>query len=226
MDKKLTVACVLWEGNFRTRNYDFGWVRKLKSMVSNNLTIPHEFVCLSNVSFPKPYHKLGIKTIPLKNDWPGWWSKIELFTPGLLTGRVLYLDLDLVIIKNIDGMVKYNSPFTLLPNEGIGGKITPDGQVIYLYNSSVMCFEADTHITKKIYHGLTPGTMKTYRGDQDLIASLNYELDTYPKGEVVKLKDCPGGRLHETAKIVLCMPDKNDKAAHKYKWVGEVWNHA
>jgi hypothetical protein len=226
MDKELTVACVLWEGDFRTRNYSFEWVRKLKHMVAENLTIPHEFVCLSNLPLPQVAHKLGIKRIPLVNDWPGWWSKIELFRPGLFKNRVLYLDLDLIIIRNIDLLASEISPFILLRSEYKGKKKTGDGLSIYKYNSSVMGFYPNTGITQTIYNNFDNHSMKIFRGDQDYYAHVNPHLDTFAPGQVVKLKDCPGGRLHNTAKIVLCMPDKNDKAAHIYKWVGEVWNHA
>jgi hypothetical protein len=43
--------------------------------------------------------------IPLKHDWPGWWSKIELFRKDLWNVPVLYLDLDTVILGNIDPLL-------------------------------------------------------------------------------------------------------------------------
>lgn len=225
MDKKLTVVCVLWEGNFRTRNYTFNWVYKLKRMVVRNLTIPHNFVCLTNTKSKTPDID-GLHILPLINNWPGWWSKVEIFRPGLFEGRILYLDLDMLIIDNIDEFANQTSPFVLLPAWGRGEKITDDGKVIYKYNSSVMSFDANTDTTRWIYNSFNEKRMIDYRGDQDYYAFLHKGYSVYPNGMVVKLKDCPEGRLHDTAKIVLCMPLKNDKAAHKYKWVGEVWNHA
>lgn len=238
MDKKLTVICVLWEGNFRTRNYTFNWVAKLKRMVARNLTIPHEFVCLTNTKSTLP-DIIGLHVLPLINEWSGWWSKIEIFRPGLFEGRVLYLDLDMLIIDNIDEFASQKSPFILLDAWGKGTKKTEDGLSIYKYNSSVMSFEANSEKPTVLYNcfsgqrqggastkRLPSNNMRNFRGDQDFIASIYTNLDKFPNGMVVKLKDCPEGRLHDTAKIVLCMPLKNDKAAHKYKWVGEVWNRA
>jgi hypothetical protein len=53
------------------------------------------FACLSDVDIP------GIKTIPLIENWRGWWSKIELFRQGIFTEPVVYFDLDTVITGDI-----------------------------------------------------------------------------------------------------------------------------
>lgn len=51
-----------------------------------------DLVCLSDVQID------GIKTILLKYDWPGWWSKMELFRPDI-KGDLFYIDLDTTVIK-------------------------------------------------------------------------------------------------------------------------------
>jgi hypothetical protein len=58
----------------------------------------HEVIVLSNVAVP------GIRTIPLKYDWPGWWSKLELFRPDI-EGDLLYFDLDTVVRGNLDDIL-------------------------------------------------------------------------------------------------------------------------
>lgn len=57
-----------------------------------------EIVCLSDQLVSHPH----VTRIPLVHYWPGWWSKIELFRPGLFEGPTLYLDLDTVIVDKID----------------------------------------------------------------------------------------------------------------------------
>lgn len=89
----LTIACVLRSGGV----YDAEWVAKLQRGVARHMTLPHRFVCLSDVDVP-------CERIPLVTDWPGWWSKIELFRKGLFDGPVLYTDLDSVITGPLDGM--------------------------------------------------------------------------------------------------------------------------
>lgn len=83
----LTVATVLKSGGIYTPE----WVAKLKAGVERHLKLPHRFVCLSDVDVP-------CERIPLEHDWPGWWSKIELFK---LEGPVLYFDLDTAIVGDL-----------------------------------------------------------------------------------------------------------------------------
>lgn len=55
----------------------------------------------------------GVTTVPLKHGWRGWWSKLELFRPGLFDGPTLYMDLDSVVIGRIQVDCEQ---FTMLPN--------------------------------------------------------------------------------------------------------------
>lgn len=98
----LTVACVLRSGG----RYDAVWVLKLMNGVQRHLLLPHRFVCLSDVPVP-------CERIPLETDWPGWWSKIELFRPGLLTGPTLYLDLDSLVVGSLDAIAAHPHSFTM-----------------------------------------------------------------------------------------------------------------
>jgi hypothetical protein len=81
----LQVICVLRSGG----TYDASWVQKLKNGCERHMP-KHYFTCLSDVPVP-------CNRIPLKHDWSGWWSKIELFRSGVITEETLYLDLDTVI---------------------------------------------------------------------------------------------------------------------------------
>ena len=87
----LNVICVLRSGG----TYDAQWVRKLRDGVSRNIDRPHKFKCMSDVEVP-------CERIPLKHDWPGWWSKIELFRGGVIEDETLYFDLDTVITGKIE----------------------------------------------------------------------------------------------------------------------------
>lgn len=75
-------------------------VKIIKGMVERNLTIPFNFICLSDVEIP------DCNTIPLIHHWKGWYAKLELFRPDLPIGPKFYLDLDTVIVKNIDSLIK------------------------------------------------------------------------------------------------------------------------
>ena len=95
----VTVLCVRF-GNKYGRNY----VERLRNMVSRHLTIPYEFVCLTDDQHPIE----GVRSIvqPSANYAKGWWHKVHMFDPNLaLQGRILYLDLDVVIHNNINKLV-------------------------------------------------------------------------------------------------------------------------
>ena len=47
-------------------------------------------------------------------DLRGWWNKLYLFKPGVLEGRVLYIDLDTVIVGDLDPLAQYDGRFAIL----------------------------------------------------------------------------------------------------------------
>jgi hypothetical protein len=98
----ITVVCVLKSGGV----YDAEWVRKLRDGVARNIS-GHQFVCLSDVEVP-------CNRIALKHNWPGWWSKIELFRPGVINGPTLYLDLDSVVVNSMEWANSLTSDFAML----------------------------------------------------------------------------------------------------------------
>lgn len=102
----MTVACVLKTGRWRSSEYRPEWVRWLQRQVLLNVSVPVRFVCLSDVEID------GVEAIPLTDDLPGWWSKIELFKHDL--GRALYLDLDTLIVGSLDELLAYPHQFTAL----------------------------------------------------------------------------------------------------------------
>lgn len=98
----LTVACVLKSGGIYTPE----WVRKLRDGVKKHLSIEHRFVCLSDVPVP-------CDRIPLVENFPGWWSKIELFRRGVFRGPVVYFDLDTIPVGSIDKIGSHAHTFTM-----------------------------------------------------------------------------------------------------------------
>ena len=88
-----TIACVLRSGG----DYQAEDVRRLKTCVDRNLLGGHWFDCLTDE--PDEVRQIpGVRAIPLENDWPGWWAKMEVYR---LHGPVLYLDLDTVVLGDL-----------------------------------------------------------------------------------------------------------------------------
>lgn len=92
----ITIACVLRAGG--KVGYDATWVDKLHNMVKRNVTRPFRFICLSDVP-------VNCERIALSSIGQGYWAKLQLFEKGLITGPVLYFDLDTVICNNIDELI-------------------------------------------------------------------------------------------------------------------------
>lgn len=48
-------------------------------------------------------HLDSFEFVAIQSKWPGWWSKLEIFSPDV-TGDFLYLDLDTIIVGPIDDL--------------------------------------------------------------------------------------------------------------------------
>lgn len=220
----LTVTCVYWKGRFRGRErvYSDEWVWKLRNMVQRNLNIEHRFVCLSNADVP-------VDRIPLEHDWPGWWSKIELFRPGLFDDRVLYLDLDVMVMQNMDKLVQWPHYFALI-GTGAGKQDMCQGkEIVIRYNTSVMVFEAGQGDVLYKEFAKHPGYwMSRFRGDQDYIGYQLPHLEDLPHVWTEKFRwlKNKNKKPDDDIIILLCMSGREGKThrlVKKYKWMRKIW---
>ena len=78
----ITVWCMNTNDHAPQREVDI-----LERMVSRHLSLPHEFICIT------------------ESDLPGWWGKVRLFG-GSSRQRNLWLDLDVAITGSLDGLVE------------------------------------------------------------------------------------------------------------------------
>jgi hypothetical protein len=152
-----TIACVLRSGG----RYTPEWVLRLKRGLERHSSGPHRFVCLADVDVP------NIEVLPLREGWPGWWSKIELFRPGLLTGPTLYLDLDVVVTGDVAALFRACDRFTMVHERGKAD----------YFNSSAMAWEGDMGHVFEAFRRDPTGHMERFRrhpriGDQAFISDL------------------------------------------------------
>jgi hypothetical protein len=175
------VACVLRTGGV----YDADYVNKLANAVARNLTIPYRFVCLSNVTegFNENVHEV----VPLKHDFQGWWSKVELFRRDLyVDSQWFFFDLDTVILDNIDDIVGANHCFTTLDDFYREGHI----------GSGVMAWKQRwfTRIYEDFIENPQRAINSTMYGDQEWIQNKLESWDTFqarfPNAMVSFKKDC------------------------------------
>ena len=98
----LNFVCIYY-GN----KYSFPYVKNLHNMVERNLTTPHKFICFTDntvIAQRKEFRSTNIEFRQFKrHDFNGWFNKLQLFSPDSnLDGNTLYMDLDVVIMKNIE----------------------------------------------------------------------------------------------------------------------------
>lgn len=219
----LTVACVYVQGHVP---YSPEYVFRLHQMAKRWITRPFRFVALID-GRPWIYPAgLDTKIIPKPRGMKGWWSKLELFNPanaGKLKGRILYLDLDTLIVGNLDPIIDYPAPFALAPHAGsFEGR---DGlAVVKRYNSSVMVWDAGTldglyrHWSWQVAHRL--------HGDQDWIGEQVPDAATFPTSWVPRISQLGNSLPSKDAKVVLMKTPKNVQAAKRWPWVREAWGAA
>ena len=196
-------------------------------MVARNLSLPHRFVCLSNVDVP-------CERIPLKHDWPGWWSCIELFRPDLpVEGRLLHIELDTLIMGSLGPIARYPAEFVVAGCEDYYPTKRPDpeavhgipkakGRIIQKYRTGVMAW--DDGVRPEIYTEFKPEHMNEYRGNQDWIAHLFPRETTFPNRWFIKIRDCSKTKPPpKDVKVVYCNPTKNNRAVKIYPWTAEIW---
>lgn len=167
----VTILCV----RFGTK-YGISYVEKLRNMVSRNITVPYEFVCLTDD--PKPIS--GVRLIVQKpaGYTKGWWHKVHMFDPELpLKGRILYFDLDVIVFNNIDKLA-ITGKDQFLGIKDFNRKFYPTWKRL---NSSVMAWNhgEQSHIFKQFKEN--PKVAMRLHGDQDWIwKTSNSKLTFFP----------------------------------------------
>lgn len=172
---KPTIACVLKSGGVYTADH----VKRLKDNVAKHIG-EHRFVCLSDIDVP-------CERIPLKHDWNGWWSKVELFRPNLFDGPVLYIDLDVIVTGDLTPLIAKDG--FIITTDWWGGK----------FQSSVMSWNGN----QPFYQMFAPEIHTQIEGgDQEFIYRCAPKSRRYPDGLVVSYKaHCQDG-LPENARVV------------------------
>lgn len=93
----INIVCVLKCKNSLIYNEE--WVYKLERSIARNLSIPYKFICLTDTELTSEYALLD-------ENFEGWWNKLQLFKPGLFIKETLYFDLDVIITKPLDDLIK------------------------------------------------------------------------------------------------------------------------
>lgn len=194
--EKLTICCVKWGGKYGPE-----YVNILRAMCEKNAPY-HEFQCFTEDATGLD-SRVVIRELPPSLD--GWWNKVALFKPGTFEGKVLYLDLDVVITGRLAPL--------------LSGGIYAD-ELLSGYNSSVMCWESGEHT--EIWERYRPEVAARLRGDQDWITELG-GWKTYAPGACVSYRlSATRGVPFGAAVVVFHGEPKPHEVADG--WVPALWS--
>ena len=166
--------------------YDSDYVNILYLMTKRYLTTTFDFVCFTENSqnLLKQIKVINLEDRSIK----GWWNKCLLFKPGLLSGICLYLDLDMIILKNIDEFIIQNQYLNILCNP-----FSFQNKNYYKINSSMMFWNTENKELNNIwfqysknkifYDAHIPSTNEIY-GDQKVILESNIKYKFFPSDKI------------------------------------------
>lgn len=116
MSDKLKIVCWLWREQLITRPrqyFTIDHVRIWRDMISRNLSMPHELVCITDQ--PKQVPK-GVRYIPLWDDlleWGGCFVRLKCFSKEigeLIGGKFASMDLDCAVLGKLDPLFDRPEP--------------------------------------------------------------------------------------------------------------------
>ena len=141
------VVCIKWGEKFGVE-----YVNKLYNAVQRNLSLKHRFICLTDDA---EGIVAGVETFDIpRADLKICWNKLALFDRGIhnIEGQILFLDLDVVIVKPIDDLFLFQpeSKFVSIKEWVSVDYALPD---MTPFNASAMRFDvgAFTFIVEEFY---------------------------------------------------------------------------
>jgi len=187
-----TVACVLRSGG----EYKPEHVYKLLYSIEAHWPKAHlRMVVLTDMELETKW-----EVIPLAYKWPGWWSKLELFSPDLdFLGDILYFDLDTTVVGSL-AEIAAERRLTLLEDFFRPAKLGSGLMHLPVEERSIIW---DRWMASPESH------MRKFRGDQEFIAPIllaNWEVRRWQQvlpGQVVSYKvHVPIKRIPEDVRVV------------------------
>lgn len=212
----LTIAMVQ-TGNYVGRGAEY--VAKLADGIDRHMPhgVPYRCVCLTDDPSTLPK---GVVAKAVPEGLQGWWNKVALFKQGMFEPgeRVLYFDLDTIILGDIADIAAYSGRFAILHDF-----LNPEHM-----GSSVMAWEAGAldHIWTTWDKAGRPSFDP--RGDQFWIETMQPEADYWqdmlPGAFVSFKRDCwLRGSIPPDARV-LCMHGHPRPHECRASFVEALWN--
>jgi len=183
------------------------YMNKLHEMIMGNLTVKvNAIYCLTD--FNSNLFNTGITTLPLIYEFPGWWSKLELFRLhyDFLDERFLYMDLDTVIWDDFSDFFTYKGDFCIMRDVYRGKKNQKAMQ------SSIMMFRSSEWLYNNVFRDFMNRKEKIMDefkkgGDQRYLETVlnnnvDYFQDEFPEKIVSYKVHCKNGVPENTSIII------------------------
>lgn len=182
----VNIICMKWGSK-----YGAEYVNTLYAMIARNITLPFQLTCFTDdangIDSRVNIRALPALELPAGAPERGWNKLTTLQTDlGGLTGTVLFLDLDVVIVGNIDEFFSYPANFAIIRDAKLQRRM--------IGNSSVYRFEVGRYegILEKFRQHYAE-IQQTFRNEQ---AYLSHEINQ--RGELSFWPDawCPSFKYH------------------------------
>lgn len=221
----VTVCCLLVRGPVP---YTAEYVVRLKRMVASWLNRPHQFVCVTDGSVSLP---ADIETVPIpletQGEGLGYWAKLQMFNRDHgFTGRMLYLDLDTLVVGALDALIDFPAPLALAMDPFVESRASiirdRNGRaIVRKFNASAIVWDAGTQ--DFLWDRWTPAEMERLSTDQDWIAEQARAARAMPLEWFPRLSQVQPP-WPEDARVVLCKKPKNHEAAKLWPWFERAWS--
>ena len=174
MSDTVNFVCLKWG-----KKYSASYVNKLYRMVKRNFHSPFHFYCLTE---DESGLDAGVRHLQLeRSDLQGFWYKLALFQRDFygIRGDLIYLDLDVVIVGDIDFLSDYPGRFVIARNWSRNP----------MWNSSVMRFRIGEYafVWERFLENKT-AILERCNGDQEWIYECVPNAATWPAERVVSYK--------------------------------------
>lgn len=222
----ITVCCLFVRGEYP---YTIEYVARLLAMVERWIDRRFRFVCLTDQPEAMPPGVEAIRVERLAGF--AYWTKLEVFNPAHgWSGRMLYLDLDTLIVAPLAPVIEYATPFAPFaitsdpPRPRQKPRDSYGRAIIRRFNSSVMVWDAGTQ--DYLYTHWTPAVAERLSGDQDWIGEQADNAVGMPRAWFPRLSEVGAPPFDPDVKVILSKFPKNDVARRRYDWFEPLWGAA
>ncbi len=221
MNEGVTVLCLLVHGEYP---FTPDYVRRLHKMVTRYCDRPFKMYCFTDQpdAMPDGVEPITITKFP---DCYALWNKLQCFNPAHgFTGRMLFLDLDVLIVSSLAPIIDYPADFALTEDifakERANDLIYKGRRLVRKFNSSVMVWNGGEQ--SHLFTDWTHDVSMLYSTDQDFAGAMCPTAEAMPSVWWPRISQVRPPWPIE-AKVILCKKPKNHLAIKQWPELNQWW---